>query len=361
MSTLPHQTTSTAPAAPSSAGANAATLDVGAVTAWVAGLDLDACPPLHFDRFGHGQSNLTFLVSDANGGRWVLRRPPRGLLLASAHDVVREHRILSALEPTDVPTPAVLGLSTDARVSDVPLMLMEHVDGLVVDEMPMAERLTPRLRGQIGDTLPETLALVHAVDLDGAGLTGLASHGSYAARQLKRWTSQWERSKTRELPAIDDLARRLVAAMPEQREVTLVHGDYHLRNLIVDPGDGGARAVLDWELCTLGDPLADLGALLAYWPHASDPAPAAFPAPTLPGFPSREELAAAYAARTGRGLSALGFWHVLGLWKVAIISEGVLRRTSDEPENAVDGLTPTIADVDDVVTRALFIADAEGL
>ncbi|WP_228472822.1 phosphotransferase family protein [Streptomyces cyaneochromogenes] len=234
-------------------------IDAGAVGRWFATLGVDFAGPLAFERIGLGQSNLTYLVQDQDGRRWVLRRPPLGRLLASAHDVAREARILGALESTAVPTPRVLGLTDDPVVADVPLMLMEFVAGEVVDSMSIARSLTPERRRAIGMSLPRTLAKIHAVDLEATGLTGLAGHKPYAQRQLKRWSAQWERSRTRELPALEDLTGRLVAAVPEQRELTLVHGDFHVRNVITSYDSGEVTAVLDWELSTLGDPLADMG------------------------------------------------------------------------------------------------------
>lgn len=157
-----------------------------------------------------------------------------------------------------------------------------------------------------------TLSRVHALDVDRIGLGDLASRSPYAARQLRRWTRQWEASRTRPLPALDRLTRRLAAAVPEQHELVLVHGDFHIRNVITR--DGQVVVVLDWELSTLGDPLADVGTLLAYWPHAGELESAdRSVVSTLPGYPSREELLAEYAAASGRDVSASGFWHVLGL------------------------------------------------
>jgi aminoglycoside phosphotransferase (APT) family kinase protein len=335
-------------------------LNVGAVTDWIVRLGVGARAPLRFSRLGQGHSNLTFLVTDGDKRALVLRRPPLGELLASAHDVAREARILSALETTEVPAPRVLGLCSDSGVSDVPLVLMEHVEGLAFDDPTVAETLSPDRRRAIGFGLVEALARIHAVDLTQAGLETLASHDSYAARQLKRWHRQWELSRTRDLPAVDDLAERLRAAMPAVQELTLVHGDFHLRNVIVSPVDGSVRAVLDWELCTLGEPLADLGGLLAYWPQADERSGFDMSS-ALPGFPSREQLAAAYAERTGRSLEALGFWHVLALWKVAIIGEGVLRRSQADRRNAPPGAEISAQAVDDIVGRALHIAEAEGL
>lgn len=336
-------------------------LDVDGVTRWMASLGLGCRPPLHFARLGYGQSNLTFLVTDADRRCWVLRRPPLGELLASAHDVAREYRILAALERTAVPTPGVLALTSDPSVADAPLVLMEHVDGVVVDTLEVAESLAVEQRGAIGRGLIEALARVHDVDLDKTGLTSLSSHAPYAGRQLKRWHRQWELSRTRELPAIDELADRLRVAVPQQREVTLVHGDFHLRNLIISTIDYSVRAVLDWELSTLGDPLADLGGLLAYWPHPGEAAAATLTVPAIAGFPHRDELARAYAELTGRSIEALNFWYVLALWKVAIIAEGVLRRAQDDPRNAAAGAAVTRKTVDDLVDRAITVTETEGI
>ncbi len=334
-------------------------LEVDRVTTWMEGLDVDCRPPLRFSRLGYGQSNLTFLVTDSDQRRWVLRRPPLGELLASAHDVEREYRILAALEATAVPTPRVLALTSDPRVSDGPLVLMEHVDGVVVDTLEVAERLAVEQRRAIGFGLIEALAQVHEVDLDQTGLTSLSSHAPYAERQLKRWHRQWRLSQTRDLPAIDHLAQELRKAIPAQHELTLVHGDFHLRNLIVSAAGGSVRAVLDWELCTLGDPLADLGGLLAYWPHPGEPAASSLTVPAISGFPRRHQLASAYAERTGRPLDALSFWYALALWKVAIIAEGVLRRARDDPRNAAAGAAVTRRTVDDLVDRALTATETD--
>ncbi|MFD3507364.1 phosphotransferase family protein [Nocardia sp. NPDC058666] len=331
-------------------------IDPTAVTDWFGTLGIEHTAPLRFDRIGLGQSNLTYLVRDADDRRWVLRRPPLGHLLASAHDVVREARIMAALADTDVPAPGILGVSHEP-----PMVLMEFIDGQVLDTMPIAESLTPQRRTAIGESLISTLAKIHAVDLDAVGLTDLASHKPYAQRQLKRWGGQWELSKTRELPALDDLTRRLVAAMPEQRELTLVHGDFHLRNVITSHDTGEVIGALDWELSTLGDPLADMGSMLAYWVEPGEDIGGDFPASALDGFPRRAELAKLYLEQTGRDAQALRYWHVLGLWKVAIIAEGVLRRAMDTPENKAAAGTPTVERIDSVVALAVRIADDAGI
>src|ERR1700758_5320564 len=335
-------------------------IDPEAVTRWFDQLGVGFSGPLRFERIGLGQSNLTYLVRDADDQRWVLRRPPLGQLLASAHDVVREARIMAALAPTDVPVPEILCVAQDPDIADVPLVLMEFIDGQVVDTMPIAESLAPQRRRQIGMSLPRTLAKIHAVDIDAVGLSDLASHKPYAQRQLKRWAGQWEQSKTRDRPELDDLTRRLVAAAPEQRELSLVHGDFHLRNAIVSRGTGAVIGVLDWELSTLGDPLADMGTMLAYWPEPGEGI-GDFAASTLDGFPDRAELARIYLAQTGRDPQALMYWHVLGMWKIAIIAEGVMRRAMDTWQNKAAAGTPMVGWIDALVGAAREGADAEGI
>jgi aminoglycoside phosphotransferase (APT) family kinase protein len=333
-------------------------IDPEAVTRWFDQLGVAFTGPLRFERIGLGQSNLTYLVRDADDRRWVLRRPPLGQLLASAHDVAREARIMAALAPTDVPVPEILGVARDPDITEAPLVLMEFIDGQVIDNIAIAESLAPQRRRQIGVSLPATLAKVHAVDIDAVGLSDLASHKPYAQRQLKRWAGQWERSKTRELPELDYLTRRLVAAAPEQRELSLVHGDFHLRNVIVSRGTGAVIGVLDWELSTLGDPLADIGTMLAYWPEPGEEM-GDFEASTLDGFPDRAELARIYLDQTGRDPHALKYWHALGLWKIAIIAEGVMRRAMDTRENKAASGTPIVKWIDALVDAAREIADAE--
>lgn len=335
-------------------------IDPAAIARWMEQLGITVTGPLRFDRIGLGQSNLTYLVGDADDRRWVLRRPPLGTLLASAHDVAREARILSALQDTPVPTPRVYGLTRDE--ADVPLLLMEFVDGLVVDRTSIAESLTPQRRRQIGLSLPKTLAKIHAVDIEKVGLDDLASHKPYAQRQLKRWAGQWELSKTRELPDLDDLTGRLVAAAPERQELTLVHGDFHLRNVITSHATGEVVAVLDWELSTLGDPLADMGSLLAYWPQPGEEDIAGgFAAAALDGFPDRAEMTRVYLAETGRDAATLQYWHALGLWKVAVIAEGVMRRAMDEPQNKAAAGTPIVHWVDALVRKAREVAEDAGI
>jgi aminoglycoside phosphotransferase (APT) family kinase protein len=264
--------------------------------------------------------------------------------------VAREARILTALQDSEVPVPRVLGVR---EADGVPMVLMEFVDGLVLDREEVVAGVAEPVRHAAGLAIARALALVHAVDLDKTGLVDLASHKPYAERQLKRWTTQWEHSKTRESADLDRLTARLAASIPEQRELTLVHGDFHMRNVIVSPADGSVASVLDWELCTLGDPLADVGTLLAYWPAAGEAGQGLLSFSTLPGFPDRQEMAAAYLEACGRDGSALAFWHALGLWKIAVIAEGVLRRVRDEPRNRAAAFAPTTDQIDSLIAKAL--------
>lgn len=336
-------------------------IDADAVTTWIAGLGLEAAPPLSFQRIGNGQSNLTFLVSDAGGGRWVLRRPPLGALLASAHDVLREHRIMSALQDTPVPVPRMIATTDDPEITDAPLVLMGYIDGAVIDDRSVAEQLTEDHRRRIGLSLPKALGTIHAIDLDSVGLADLASHKPYAGRLLKRWTGQWEKSKTRDVEAVTRVATALAEHAPEQTEVALVHGDYHLSNVITSATDGDVIGVVDWELCTLGEPLADLGNLLAFWPESTDPVAALSTVPTLPGFPTRAEVVEAYAAATGRDVSSAGYWHTMGLWRLTIIAEGILRRLLNDPRNASRDGGPTTALIDNLAERTLQVGSEAGL
>lgn len=302
-------------------------IDQNGVEAWFA-LNLpSASPPLRFERIAGGHSNLTYRVDDAGGNRWALRRPPLGKRLGSAHDMAREHKVVSALGPTEVPVAPVVGLCEDESVNGAPFYVMEFVQGPVLRGLAEAEAFPDEAdRRAIGERVADTLAAIHAIDPDACGLGDLGRKEDYVARQLHRWQGQWEKSKTRELPAIDSLHDRLAARIPAQGPATIVHGDYRLDNMILTE-TGEVAAVVDWELCTLGDPLADVGLLMAYWPDREQAEVAlGQPANLAPGFPTREELAARYAERSGRDLSELDFFVALGYWKLAIILEGVYAR-----------------------------------
>lgn len=336
-------------------------IDSEALAAWMSGVGLDVTGRLAVGRIGAGHSNLTYKAVDERGRAWVLRRPPVGPVLQSAHDVAREYRILSALTGTDVPIPEIHGLCEDPEVSDAPVMVVGYVDGRVISSTEQAEATPVSVRGRIGASMARTMAKIHAVDLESTGLATLASHEPYASRQLRRWVRQWELSATRDLPLVQELADRLAAGTPDQAEVTLVHGDFHLLNVLTDHASGNVVAVLDWELCTLGDPLADIGSTMAYWTQLDDEPIVGFRGPRLEGFPDREEMLRMYAEASGRDVRQVWFWYVLGLWKIAIITEGVYRRAIDNPLNAsADGhVDPEVVPL--LLLRADKAAERSGL
>jgi aminoglycoside phosphotransferase (APT) family kinase protein len=302
-------------------------IDVGAVTGWLEANVDGARGPFTFDVIAGGHSNLTFRVTGTDGANFVLRRPPLGHVLASAHDMSREHRILAALRGTAVPVPPVAGFCDDADVNGAPFYVMGYVDGHVLRDRAAAEAvLDERARANASRSIVDTMAAIHAVDLDAVGLADLGRHDGYIERQLKRWYGQWNQGKTRELAAVDRVHDALLSMIPEQGPATIVHGDYRLDNSMVD-ATGDVIAVLDWEICTLGDPLADLGLLQVYWTGPGDAASAWTGSATqAPGFWDRARLAERYGEVSGRDLSDLPFYVAFAYWKLACIIEGVYSR-----------------------------------
>jgi aminoglycoside phosphotransferase (APT) family kinase protein len=253
-------------------------VDAEAITAWLSDRVPALEPPLGFSLIAGGHSNLTYLVTDAAGRRWVLRRPPLGLVLATAHDMGREHRIISALQG-HVPVAPVVGLSADASVNGAPFYVMDFVEGTVVRDVATAETLSLEQRATASTSLVDVLADIHAVDVDHVGLGDLGRREAYLERQLRRWHGQWEKSRTRDLVVVEEVHRRLVEGIPPQGPATIVHGDYRLDNCMLSE-EGRIAAVLDWELCTLGDPMADLGLLCVYWADPGEPTHSGMPAAT---------------------------------------------------------------------------------
>ena len=290
--------------------------------------------PLQFERVGRGRSNLTFSVTDAAGARLVLRRPPLGSLLESAHDMAREYRVLSALAGEAIPVPGVIAMCSDLAVTAAPFYVMRHVDGAVIDSEESGLALDARARAGCGPALARALARIHSVPIDAVGLGDLGKRDEYAQRQLRRWGRRWKEVARRPVPQIDAVEAKLTSDIPPQREVCLVHGDFNLANAVLT-SDGSIAAVLDWELCTLGDPVADLATLLCYWPDtAAQAVPDRDPVPLLEGFAHRSELVASYSdACPDRDLSTLGWWLTLATWKLAIILEGVHRRSLENFAN----------------------------
>jgi aminoglycoside phosphotransferase (APT) family kinase protein len=301
-------------------------VDVERVTAWFEANIPGATGPLSFELIAGGHSNLTFSVRDAAGGHFVLRRPPMGHVLATAHDMGREHKIISALGPTDVPVAPALGLCTDEAVNGAPFYVMQFVDGRILRDATSLGAISAAARTHAGHSIADTLAKIHAVDPDAVGLGDLGKKEDYILRQLNRWYGQWEKSKTRELPIVDEVHDALKAKVPEQGPATIVHGDYRLDNCMADD-DGTIVAVLDWEICTLGDPMADVGLLMVYWNDPDDSITTmTTPAVDLEGMITRKEILDRYAQASGRDLSQIDYYIAFGYWKLACIVEGVYAR-----------------------------------
>jgi aminoglycoside phosphotransferase (APT) family kinase protein len=286
-------------------------------------------PPFDFSLITGGRSNLTYRVTDSAGFRFVVRRPPTGSVLATAHDMAREHRLISALWPSEVPVPEAIGLCEDVEVNDAPFYVMNFVEGsVIVSSLDAQNRLDEAARGRLSGEVARVLAALHAVDPDEVGLGDLAKREDYVARQLKRWQGQWEKSKTRELAAMDEVYEALLQEIPEQIGSGVVHGDYRLGNMLVD-GTGRVQAILDWELGTLGDPLADLGYLLNNWAEVGEDvgaAGAALSPTSVAGFWSRNRIAEHYREISGREFHSVNYYRAFQYWRLAAIVEGVLAR-----------------------------------
>ena len=298
-------------------------IDLDNVTAWATAHIDGLAPPLAFKLIAGGHSNLTYQFTDANGSAYVLRRPPLGHILESAHDMAREHRIISALAATDVPVPATYGLCEDKSVNSQPFYVMAFVEGVVPHDAELAATIPPAERRSAGEHIVEVLATLHLADVDAIGLGTLARKEGYVARQLKRWTQQWEATKTHEIPEMEESARLLHEDMPEQVGATVVHGDYRIGNMMIR--DGRMAALLDWELCTLGDPLADVGYLLNNWTEPGEQGGDENPT-SVGGFPGRDHICTVYAARTGRDLERINYYRAFSHWRLGAIAQGVYKR-----------------------------------
>lgn len=282
--------------------------------------------PLTFKLITGGHSNLTFQVTDAGGKKWVLRRPPLHSVLATAHDMSREHRIVQALAGSGVPVPPVVGLCTDEGVNGSPFYVMEFVEGTVARDVTTAHELDPATRMTASQDLMEVLVRLHALVPEDVGLGDLGKKADYVARQLRRWSRQVDGLSKRQLPLLRQVHGELVQRIPAQHEAGIVHGDYRLDNCIIST-DGRIAAVLDWELCTLGDVRADIGMLMVYWAEPEDPIQPLDSAPTTAGgFPDRRQLVDWYRAATTVDLSDLDYFVAFSYWRLACILEGVYAR-----------------------------------
>jgi aminoglycoside phosphotransferase (APT) family kinase protein len=281
-----------------------------------------------------GKSNLTYRVA-SDAGELVLRRPPLGHILPTAHDMVREHRVLSALERTAVPVPRVLHLEPEGGPLGVSFYVMERVVGHVCrNALPVGYAQTPERRAAIGEALVDVLADLHGVDPREVGLEDFGRPAGFMDRQLRRWSKQWEASKAHDLRALDELRDELARTLPPQRAHAIVHGDYRLDNTVLHPTrPGRVVAVLDWEMSTLGDPLADLGALLAFWSEESDPevlaaARIVAPVTAAEGFPTRTDVISRYAERTGFDVSDADWYQAFAFFKLAVVCQGIATRAA---------------------------------
>jgi aminoglycoside phosphotransferase (APT) family kinase protein len=281
-----------------------------------------------------GKSNLTYRIA-CDAGEVVLRRPPLGHVLPTAHDMRREHRVLSALEGTAVPVPRVLHLGHADGPLGVDFYVMERVVGHVCrNALPQGYADDAESREAIGVALVDVLADLHAVDPAAVGLESFGRPAGFVERQLRRWSQQWDASKTGELPALDALRDELVRTVPPQRAAAIVHGDYRLDNTVLHPtSPGRIVAVLDWEMSTLGDPLTDLGTLLAYWSEEADDAVLAAarvmaPVTAAEGFPTRTEIVGRYAARTGLDVSDVEWYQAFAFFKLAVVCQGIAARAA---------------------------------
>ncbi|MBV9421528.1 MAG: phosphotransferase family protein [Solirubrobacterales bacterium] len=295
---------------------------------------LDAPLELTATPIGEGHSNVTFALSTGV----VVRRPPRGPLPPSAHDVSREARLLSALEHTPVRVPKVLAACDDLEVIGAPFYVMERVSGEVItDSMPEALD-TPAQRDRIADELIDALVELHSVDWTRVGLEGFGKPTGYLERQLRRFTGLWEHNRTREVPEVEEVGRWLAANLPDSPPATIVHGDYRLGNtMFAVTAPAHLVAIFDWEMATIGDPLADVGYMMIHWTQAGDRVGKfnLHSVTTLPGFPTREELIVRYDDRAGRPVQALDWYVTLALWKAVVFMEGNYKRavvgSTDDP------------------------------
>jgi aminoglycoside phosphotransferase (APT) family kinase protein len=279
-----------------------------------------------------GKSNLTYRV-DSPAGSLVLRRPPLGQILPTAHDMGREYRVMAALGGTAVPVPRMLHFCTDADVLGQPFYVMERVEGhIVTTAFPEGYATAPEDKTKISNGLLDVLSALHTVDYDAVGLGEFGRPDGYMARQLSRWSKQWDATRIEGMEFVDQLAADLTAQLPATQRFSVVHGDYRLDNTMLHPTEvGRINAVLDWEMSTLGDPLADLGILLVYWIQADDGGvrtggSVVSSVTTLPGFLTRDQVAQGYAARTGLDVSDLPWYLAFGFFKLAVVCAGIVMR-----------------------------------
>jgi len=334
-----------------------------ALAAWVAANVEGASGPLSVSHLSGGSSNLTFRVRD-DANDWVLRRPPLGRLLATANDMGREYRVQQGLGRSDVPVATTVAMCEDTDVLGVPFYLMSFVDGVVYSEAAAVAGLDEAQSAAAADELIDVLAQLHAVDYDAVGLGSLGRPEGFLQRQITRWSTQWEKSKDHEIPAIDEIAARLEASIPTKTDSSVVHGDYSFNNTMWSREDPTRMvAVLDWEMSTLGDPLTDLGMVAVYWGEAGEMMwrNRATPQPhrVNAGFPSVDGILSRYETSSGRSISDIDVYRVLAVFKLAIIVEGNLARIrAAQPD---DDHSERGALTDELAALALDMANASSV
>jgi aminoglycoside phosphotransferase (APT) family kinase protein len=334
---------------------------VANVTQWFTDHVEDITTPVTFTLIAGGRSNLTYRVEDSAGHAWALRRPPLHHVLPTAHDMVREHRLMDSLGPAGIPVPNVIGLCTDEAVNERPFFVMEFVDGHIIRTATEAEAaFDEATRRRVGDQMAETLAALHTVEPESVGLGDLGRHDGYIERQLKRWSGQYAQMKVEGVDhggLVERVSEELAARVPKQQRTSVVHGDYRLDNVVLDDG-GGVRAILDWEICTLGDPLADLGLLMVYWTDPDDGGGVLGMSPTTaPGFSNRAQVRDRYASVSDLDLSGLGYYTAFGYWKLACILQGVYARyvagAGAGDQGSVDAFPLQVARLAEMAAEAL--------
>ena len=322
-------------------------LDLVALSAYLDERGFSRGRRISVEQFPGGHSNLTYLLKLEGGGEYVLRRAPLGPVAPKAHDMVRECRILCAVHPVFPPAPEPALLCEDLSIIGAPFYIMERRRGLVVRrENPPEIGDDVGLRRRVGEALLDALVQLHAVNVSQAPVSAIGKPAGFLERQLGGWFGRWQRSRTHELAAMDRLMEWLSARMPVSSEATLLHNDYKLDNVMLDPADPArVVAVLDWEMSALGDSLVDLGILLCYWPQAGDPPErleSISPVTAMPGWPSRAELVERYAADAGRDVSHIAYYEVFAIFKVAVVLQQIYHRyylgqTSDPRFAAMEG------------------------
>jgi aminoglycoside phosphotransferase (APT) family kinase protein len=304
-------------------------IQVAHVTAWFTENVPDVVVPLTFTLIAGGRSNLTFKVDDAVGHSWVLRRPPIHHVLPTAHDMVREHRLMHSLRPSGIPVPVTIGLCTDESVNERPFFVMEFVEGHILrDATQSEEAFDIPTRRAVGDRMAETLSALHDVDPDAVGLGDLGRREGYIERQLKRWSGQYAQMHVEGIDhggLVERVGEELARRVPVQQRTSIVHGDYRMDNVVLNDR-GEVRAILDWELCTLGDPLADLGLLMDYWTDSNEASVLGSAPTTAPGFSTRAQVLEHYATVSDLDLDQIGYYCAFGYWKLACILQGVYAR-----------------------------------